>query len=97
MNQDMAIFFVIGVLLLIMSVSWIINLVRAAKNKRPLRWLGRVVYISGILCIGLNAIRSWRMYQNSAGIVIAAHAIALFSILSAFVRSERQHDEKDKT
>lgn len=96
MNQDMAILFVIGVLLLIMSVSWIINLVRAAKNKRPLRWLGRVVYISGILCIGLNAIRSWRMYQNSAGIVIAAHAIALFSILSAFVRSERQRDEKDK-
>ena len=97
MNQDMAILCVIGVLLLIMSVSWIINLVRAAKNKRPLRWLGRVVYISGILCIGLNAIRSWRMYQNSAGIVIAAHAIALFSILSAFIRSERQHDEKDKT
>ena len=96
MNQDMAILCIIGVLLLIMSVSWIINLVRAAKNKRPLRWLGRVVYISGILCIGLNAIRSWRMYQNSAGIVIAAHAIALFSILSAFVRSERQRDEKDK-
>ena len=96
MNQDMAILCVIGVLLLIMLVSWIINLVRAAKNKRPLRWLGRVVYISGILCIGLNAIRSWRIYENSAGIVIAAHAIALFSILSAFVRSERQHDEKDK-
>ena len=93
MNQDMAILFVIGALLLIMSVSWIINLVRAAKNKQPLRWLGRIVYISGILCIGLNAIRSWRIYENSAGIIIAAHAIALFSILSALIRSERQHNE----
>lgn len=96
MNQDTAILCVIGVLLLIMLVSWVVNLVRAAKNKRPLRWLGRIVYISGILCINLNAIRSWRIYENSVGIVIAAHAIALFSILSAFVRSERQHGEKDK-
>ena len=61
----------------------------------PLRWLGRVVYISGIICIGLNAIRSWRIYEDSAGIVIAAHVIALFSILSAFIRSERQYDEKN--
>jgi len=93
MNQDMAILCVIGALLLIMMISWIINLVRAAKNKQPLRWLGRIVYISGILCIGLNAIRSWRIYENSAGIIIAAHAIALFSILSALIRSERQHNE----
>ena len=96
MNQDMAILFVIGALLLIMMISWIINLVRAAKNKQPLRWLGRIVYISGILCIGLNAIRSWRIYENSAGIIIAAHAIALFSILSALIRSERQHNEQSK-
>lgn len=93
MNQDMAILCVIGALLLIMMISWIINLVRAAKNKQPLRWLGRIVYISGILCIGLNVIRSWRIYENSAGIIIAAHAIALFSILSALIRSERQHNE----
>ena len=93
MNQDMAILCVIGALLLIMMISWIINLVRATKNKQPLRWLGRIVYISGILCIGLNAIRSWRIYENSAGIVIAAHVIALFSILSALIRSERQHNE----
>ena len=93
MNQDMAILCVIGALLLIMMISWIINLGRAAKNKQPLRWLGRIVYISGILCIGLNAIRSWRIYENSAGIIIAAHAIALFSILSALIRSERQHNE----
>lgn len=93
MNQDTAILCVIGALLLIMMISWIINLVRAAKNKQPLRWLGRIVYISGILCIGLNAIRSWRIYENSAGIIIAAHAIALFSILSALIRSERQHNE----
>ena len=97
MDQDTTILCIIGALLFIMLVSWIINLVRAAKNKHPLRWLGRMVYISGILCIGLNAIRSWRIYENSAGIVIAAHVIALFSILSAFIRSERQHDEKDKT
>lgn len=96
MNRDTAILYVIGALLLIMSVSWIINLVRAAKNKRPLRWLGRIVYISGILCVNLNAIRSWRIYENSAGIVIAAHVIALFSILAALVRSERHHGEKDK-
>ncbi|AIW89084.1 MULTISPECIES: hypothetical protein [unclassified Treponema] len=96
MNQDMAILCVIGALLLIMMISWIINLVRAAKNKQPLRWLGRIVYISGILCIGLNAIRSWRIYENSAGIIIAAHAIALFSILSALIRSERQHNEQSK-
>lgn len=93
MNQDMAILCVIGALLLIMMISWIINLVRAAKNKQPLRWLGRIVYISGIFCIGLNAIRSWRIYENSVGIIIAAHAIALFSILSALIRSERQHNE----
>ena len=93
MNQDRAILCVIGALLLIMMISWIINLVRAAKNKQPLRWLGRIVYISGILCIGLNVIRSWRIYENSAGIIIAAHAIALFSILSALIRSERQHNE----
>lgn len=93
MNQDTAILCAIGALLLIMMISWIINLVRAAKNKQPLRWLGRIVYISGILCIGLNAIRSWRIYENSAGIIIAAHAIALFSILSALIRSERQHNE----
>ncbi|UTC50937.1 hypothetical protein [Treponema sp. OMZ 855] len=96
MNQDMAILCVIGALLLIMMISWTINLVRAAKNKQPLRWLGRIVYISGILCIGLNAIRSWRIYENSAGIIIAAHAIALFSILSALIRSERQHNEQSK-
>jgi|GEM_PF-546088 hypothetical protein len=95
MNQNTAILCVIGALLLIMSISWIINLVRAAKNKHPLRWMGRVVYISGIICIGLNAIRSWRIYEDSAGIVIAAHVIALFSILSAFIRSERQYDEKN--
>ena len=96
MDQDMTILCIIGALLFIMLVSWIINLVRAAKDKRPLRWLGRIVYISGILCINLNAIRSWRIYENSPGIVIAAHAIALFSIVSAFVRSERQPDENDK-
>ena len=96
MNQDMAILCVIGALLLIMMISWIINLVRAAKNKQPLRWLGRIVYISGILCINLNAIRSWQIYENSAGIIIAAHAIALFSILSALIRSERQHNEQSK-
>jgi len=61
MNNDTMILCIIGALLLIMSISWVINLVRAAKNKRPLRWLGRVVYISGIICIGLNAIRSWRI------------------------------------
>lgn len=96
MDQDTTILCIIGALLFIMLVSWIINLVRAAKDKRPLRWLGRIVYISGILCINLNAIRSWRIYENSPGIVIAAHAIALFSIVSAFVRSERQPDENDK-
>ena len=96
MNQDMAILCVIGALLLIMMISWIINVVRAAKNKQPLRWLGRIVYISGILCINLNAIRSWQIYENSAGIIIAAHAIALFSILSALIRSERQHNEQSK-
>ena len=96
MNKDTAILCVIGALLFIMMVSWIINLVRAAKNKRPLRWLGRVVYMSGILCINLNAIRSWRIYENSVGIIIAAHAIALFSILSALVRSERHRNENDK-
>ena len=96
MNNDTMILCIIGALLLIMSISWVINLVRAAKNKRPLRWLGHVVYISGTICIGLNAIRSWRIYENSAGVIIAAHAIALFSILSAFVRSERQHKEQSK-
>jgi len=96
MDQDTTILCIIGALLFIMLVSWIINLVRAAKDKRPLRWLGRIVYISGILCINLNAIRSWRIYENSPGVVIAAHAIALFSIVSAFVRSERQPDENDK-
>lgn len=96
MDQDTTILCIIGALLFIMLVSWIINLVRAAKDKRPLRWLGRIVYISGILCINLNAIRSWRIYENSPGVVIAAHAIALFSIVSAFVRSERQPAENDK-
>ena len=96
MDQDTTILCIIGALLFIMLVSWIINLVRAAKDKRPLRWLGRIVYISGILCINLNAIRSWRIYENSPGIVIAAHAIALFSIVSAFVQSERKPDENDK-
>lgn len=97
MKENTVMLCAIGVLLLIMLTAWIINLVRTAKNKHPLRWLGRIVYGSGILCVGLNAIRSWRLYESSIGIFIAAHAIALFSILSAFIRSERQHDEKDKT
>jgi len=97
MKENTVMLCAIGALLLIMLMAWIINLVRAAKNKRPLRWLGRVVYISGIMCVGLNAIRSWHLYENSIGIFIAAHAIALFSILSAFIRSERQHDEKNKS
>lgn len=97
MKENTVMLCAIGALLLIMLTAWIINLIRAAKNKSPLRWLGRVVYMSGIICVVLNAIRTWRSYENSAGIFIAAHAIALFSILSAFVRSERQHTEKDKT
>lgn len=95
MKENTVMLCAIGALLLIMLTAWIINLVRAAKNKLPMRWLERVVYISGIICVGLNAIRSWRIYENSAGIVIAAHVIALFSILSAFIRSERQYDEKN--
>lgn len=96
MKENTIMLCIIGALLCIMLIAWIVNLVRAAKDKQPLRWLGRIVYISGIICVGLNAIRSWRIYENSAGIFIAAHAIALLSILSAFVRSERQSDEKDK-
>ena len=96
MKENAVMLCAIGAFLLIMLTAWIINLVRAAKNKLPLRWLGRVVYGSGIICVGLNAIRSWRLYENSIGIFITAHAIALFSILSAFIRSERQYDEKNK-
>ena len=92
MNQNTAILCVIGALLLIMSISWIINLVRAAKNKHPLRWLGRVVYISGIICIGLNAIRSWRIYEDSAGIVINRRLWAL-SFLKFGIRSIRRAAE----
>ena len=50
MKENTVMLCAIGALLLIMLMAWIINLVRAAKNKRPLRWLGRVVYIRYHVC-----------------------------------------------
>jgi len=86
-NRNTILFSLIIVFAVLMIICWIINLVRASKNKKPIPVLGHIVYISGMLCIILNAFRCWELYESSRGIFITAHAIALVSILSAFIRS----------
>lgn len=79
-----AIFILGGILLLCM----IINIVLTAKKGAPSKWLTRILYISGIACVGLSIVRIAMKYSENSVMLIIACVIVLASILISFWRSE---------
>ena len=79
-----AIFILGGLLLLCM----VVNIILTAKKGAPNKWLTRILYLSGIACVILSAVRIAIQNSGNSAMLIIACVIVLVSILISFWRSE---------
>ena len=82
-----------GVLALfgLVLLCWIVNMLLAKRKNQSSIWLGRGVYVFGMLAVALNAVRAWMLYDDSKWVMMAAHVVVLLSVVVAFVRMEKEH------
>lgn len=92
-EERMRTYLTYGVLVLfgMVLLCWIINMILAKRKNENSVWLGRGVYMFGMLAVVLNAVRVWMLYDDSKGIMIAAHVVVLLSVVVSFFRMEREN------
>ena len=72
-------------------VCWIFSMVQVAKRGKASIWMSRGIYIFGLAAVVLNLIRMALVFEEYKGTMIFANVIALFCILIAYVRAEREY------
>ena len=68
-------------------VCWIVSM----KQGKASIWMSRGIYIFGLAAVVLNLVRMALVFEEYKGTMIFANVIALFCILIAYVRAEREH------
>ena len=94
--MEQSLFYATVGLLALVVICWIGNLLVLARRQRPSLWLGRGVYLWGILCVVCNGARSVLVYEQYKGMFLLAHIIVLACILVAFARWESGRDGGDE-
>ncbi len=97
---DQYLFYATVGLLGLLVLCWVGNLVLLGLRNKPSVWLGRLVYVCGMLCTVCNAVRMARIYEQYRGMFILANVIAFVCIFIAFLRAEKGRGaqrEEEKT
>lgn len=80
----------------ILALFFILNIIRAVRGKEASKVFTIGLHLSGIAAAVFNAVRVFRIYDDSRGVMLAANIIVIISLVISLMRSVRGTPEMDE-